>query len=101
MEETCQKHTTVSQRSRASVSRLGGSRDAERLQRYRELGTSEGEDQRSEMEFLLRVTRGFPVVMTELEDPDSGDNSGGCRGQATIILNLVQFLSSDIFLDSF
>ena len=41
----------------------GGSRDAER---YRELGTSEGEDQRSEVEFLLRVTRGFPLVMSEM-----------------------------------
>lgn len=53
------------------------------------------------MEFLLRVTRGFPVVIAELEDPDSGDSSGGGRGQVTIILHLVQFLSSDIFLDSF
>ena len=101
MEETCQKHSAVSQGSRTSVSRLGGSRYAERLQRYRELGTSEGEAQRSEMEFLLRVTRGFPVVIAELEDPDSGDSSGGGRGQVTIILHLVQFLSSDIFLDSF
>lgn len=76
----------------------GGSRDAER---YRELGTSEGEDQRSEVEFLLRVTRGFPLVMSELEDTDSGENSGGGRGRGTIILPLVQFLSLDIFLDSF
>lgn len=79
----------------------GRSRDAERLQRYRELGTSEGEDQRSEVEFLLRVTRGFPLVISELEDTDSGENSGGGRGQGTIILHLVQFLSLDIFLDSF
>lgn len=53
------------------------------------------------MEFSLRVTRGFPVVMTELEDPDSGDSSGGGPGQVTVILHLVQFLSSDIFLESF
>ena len=112
MEETCQRDNTAQfPRDQGHPfpgwvgpgcpGHRGGSRDAERLHRYRELGTSEGEDQRSEVEFLPRVTRGFPVVMMELEDTDSGGNSGGGRGQGAITLHLVQFLSLDIFLDSF